>query len=96
MIPDTAELLAEDEVVTCPFGDGLALLDLRSGKYFSVNSVAAFIWSKLAKPSRVADIRDAMMRQYETTEAQCSADLQTWLASMVEAKLIKASHAAAA
>jgi hypothetical protein len=96
MIPESTLLCADEEVVSCQFGDGLALLDLRSGQYFSLNRVGAFVWSQLGEAKTLGEIRRAMLDRYDATEAQCSADLHSWVESMARAKLIKASDAAAA
>ena len=96
MLPDTSIVEAGEEVVSCAFGDGMALLDLRSGEYFSLNSVGAFIWSCLGKPTNVIEIRRALLDHYDAAEARCAADLEAWLGKMAQAKLIKTSNAAAA
>ena len=47
MLDTSCRIAADPEVVACPFGDGLALLDLRSGQYFTTNSVGSFVWSPI-------------------------------------------------
>lgn len=96
MFSDTSTVEAGDDVVSCDFGDGLALLDLRSGQYFSLNAVGAFIWSQLAKPITVGALLRAMLAHYDATEARCASDLEAWLGKMVRSKLIKTDHATAA
>jgi hypothetical protein len=93
---ETTRLQADEDVMSCEFGDGLALLDLRSGKYFSINAVGAFVWSQLSAPATGAQLCQAMLARYDTDEARCLEDLRAWLESMTKAKLIKASHAASA
>lgn len=96
MFSDASTIEAGDDVVSCAFGEGLALLDLRSGQYFSLNAVGAFIWSQLAKPTTVGALLRAMLAHYDATETRCAADLEEWLGKMARSKLIKAHHATAA
>jgi hypothetical protein len=96
LLSDTSTIEVGDDVVSCAFGDGLALLDLRTGQYFSLNAVGAFIWSQLVRPTTVGALRDAMLAHYNATEARCAADLEAWLVKMARSKLIKTDHAKAA
>ncbi|MFT3722150.1 MAG: PqqD family protein [Hyphomonadaceae bacterium] len=96
MYSDAVTIEVGEEVVSCAFGEGLALLDLRSGQYFSLNSVGAFIWSQLEKPTTVGALRRAVVAHYDAAEERCLSDLDDWLGKMAHSKLIKTDHAAAA
>ena len=96
MLLESATVEAGDEIVSCAFGEGLALLDLSSGQYFSLNPVGAFIWSQLSRPTTVGELRRAMLAHYDAPEARCASDLDAWLGQMARSKLIKTGHATAA
>jgi hypothetical protein len=87
----TTQVCAELDVMSCTFGDGLALLDLRCGTYFSLNAVGAYVWEQIAKPVTVSDLRAAVMGRYDVSDERCDGDLQMLLCRMTEANLVKAS-----
>lgn len=96
MLDGSRRVAADPEVVACPFGDGLALLDLRSGQYFTTNAVGSFVWSRIEKPISVADLRQDVELHYDVAPDQCARDLDNLLLGMVNANLASASDAAGA
>lgn len=94
MTGSTKQFVADPEVISCEFGEGSALLDLRSGTYFTTNSVGKFVWDLVSKPQALDDIRQAITDSYDVTDQQCAVDLEALLDDMVNAKLIRASDVA--
>jgi hypothetical protein len=88
-----AEFSAEPDVMACTFGDGLALLDLRSGQYFALNAVGAFVWEQMAQPVGLAALCEAVTQRYDVTDERCRQDLHALLGGMEKANLIKAGSA---
>ena len=43
--------LVSPECVSCEVEDGIAILDLRSNTYFSLDPVGAAIWDRMAVPA---------------------------------------------
>jgi hypothetical protein len=80
---------ADPEVVSCALGDGTALLDLRTGTYFALNSVGAFVWEQLAAPASLSDIQRLVMDRFEVGEAQCAADLIALVEALDGAHLVR-------
>lgn len=79
---------ASPDAVSCEFGDGLAILDLRSNVYYSVNTVGAFIWEFIQEPKAVFEIHDAVAARYTVDSARCRADVDNLLTSMTDAGLV--------
>lgn len=94
MTSATRQFLADPEIVACEFGEGSALLDLRSGTYFTTNSVGKFVWGLVASPLTFNDIRRAVTESFDVGDEQCACDLEALLDDMVKAKLITACHVA--
>ena len=80
---------SDQETVSCELAGGAALLDLRSGTYFSVNPVGAYVWSLLRVPVAVSDIHGALTARYDVESGQCYADLIELLQEFANAGLIK-------
>ena len=55
---------ATKDAVACEFGNGLALLDMKSNIYYSLNSVGAYIWDLIQEPKPIAEIRSAVLARY--------------------------------
>jgi hypothetical protein len=86
---------ADPDIVSCAFGEGLALLDLRTGSYFTINRAGAFVWDLISAPIAVKDITRTLLDRYDADEARCAADVEALLREMDGAKLIRLSDAPA-
>jgi hypothetical protein len=82
-------IVRDEEIVSCDLADGAALLDLRSGTYFSVNPVGAYIWELLEEPVAFADIHAALMARYDVGADECYDDLKGLLDELAAAQLIR-------
>lgn len=87
---------ADPEVVSCALGEGTALLDMRTGTYFSVNRVGSFVWERLSRPASVAEILAAIGERFDVQPGVCAADLDALLSELAAANLIKISDASGA
>ena len=76
------------EQVSCELGGEAAILNLKSGVYFGLDPVGAFIWKQLAEGKPARTIRDAVLAEYEVGEERCETDLLELLAKLQEAGLI--------
>jgi hypothetical protein len=85
----TSIVSCDEETVSCELAGGAALLDLRSGTYFSVNPVGAYVWGLLRAPVAVSDLHGALTARYQVEPEQCYADLIELLQRLAGAGLIK-------
>ena len=60
-------------------GDEIVILSVSAGKYYGLNPLAAFVWGQLSDPVKFADLRSAVLSEYEVSEDQCTADLNKLL-----------------
>lgn len=93
---DSNIISADPEAVSCELGTGAAILDLRNGAYFSLNSVGAFVWDEIAQPRSIAELCAAILNRYDVSEDQCRSDLSKLLSDLNEASLIRISNGAPA
>lgn len=80
---------ATEDAVSCAFGNGTALLDLKSNVYYSLNSVSAFIWELIQTPRSPDEICKAVTERYDVDAARCRADLAVLLKDLTDAGLVK-------
>ena len=61
--------------VSCDLGGEAAILNLNTGVYYGLDPVGARIWTLLAAPTTVAQLRDSVLAEYEVDSARCERDL---------------------
>lgn len=88
MLPDTATVAAVSDQTSVDLEDEAAILHLKSGIYYGLNEVGAFIWRLIQQPRQVGEVRAALLAEYEVTAEQAQADLQSLLADLREHQLI--------
>ncbi|KUM24803.1 hydrogenase expression protein HypA [Mesorhizobium loti] len=89
---DHDRVVATGDAVACEFGNGLALLHLKSNIYYSLNGVGAYIWELIQEPRSILEIRSAMLARYDVDAERCKADAEGLLKGLVEAGLARLHH----
>ncbi|MER8895059.1 PqqD family protein [Mesorhizobium sp. M0317] len=86
---DHDRVSASKDAVACEFGNGLALLDMRSNIYYSLNSVGAYIWELIQEPRPISEIRSAVLDRYNVDPERCKADVDGLLKGLADAGLAR-------
>ena len=86
--PMSIVVAAKDQVSSDVAGEAV-ILNLRSGRYFGLAHVGARIWSLVTEPARVAEIRDAIMQEYDVDHDRCELDVVTLLEQLVDEGLVE-------
>ena len=89
MIPIQTVVDAIPECVTCEFGDGIAVFDTRSNKYFSLNAVGQFVWTQLAEPVRLSEVISRVCERFDVEAFRCEADVQALIRDLAEHRLVR-------
>jgi hypothetical protein len=84
-----ATVVAAKDQVSCQLQGEVAILQLKSGVYFGLNPVGAWIWDLIQAPKTVNQVRDAMLQRYDVDPEQCERDLQALLQELAAADLIE-------
>src|SRR5262249_51187444 len=82
-------VVASDTQISCDLGGQAAILNLQSGVYYSLDTVAARIWKLLEKGKRVESLRDLILDEYEVESSRCESDLIALLGRLASAGLIE-------
>ncbi|RWC31870.1 PqqD family protein [Mesorhizobium sp.] len=93
-LADHVGVSATKDAVACEFGNGLALLNLKSNVYYSLNGVGAFIWELIQEPRSIADIRSAVLARYKVDPERCRADVDALLKGLADNGLARLHHEA--
>lgn len=76
------------ECVSCTVENGIAILDLRSNTYFSLDDVGASIWNRMAIPASLEDLTDVISAEYAVAPEECRPDIADLLDDMLGHGLI--------
>jgi hypothetical protein len=63
------------DLVFSNLADEIVILDLKSGVYHGLESVGARIWELIKEPMPLAQVRDALLDEYEVEPQRCEKDL---------------------
>jgi Coenzyme PQQ synthesis protein D (PqqD) len=83
---------ATQDAVACEFGKGLALLNLKSNIYYSLNSVGAYIWELIQEPRPISEIYRAVLTRYDVDPERCRADVDGLLKGLADNGLARLHH----
>lgn len=65
------------------------VLDMTSGMYYGMDAVAGLIWSAIAEPKTLQEIREAVLAEYEIDPETCDRDMIGFLGALESAGLIE-------
>lgn len=83
------KFVASEKVVARELGDEFVLLNLESGTYFGMNEVGGRAWELLGRDGmNLAELCEAMGKNYEVDPEVLAKDLEELFASLVENGLV--------
>ncbi len=88
-LTDDTVVAAVSDQLTCDLSGEAAVLHLPDGLYYGLNETGAFLWDYLQKPIRVADLRKALLSEFDISEEAAGRDLVALLEELAQAQLIE-------
>ena len=88
-IHDDSVIAVTSRQISCGLGAEAAILQMESGKYYSLNPVGARVWQLLASPKQVSELLATVLAEYEVPADRCRADLLALLQKLQAAGLIE-------
>ena len=89
-------VVAAKDQVYCDLEGEAAILNLANGIYYGLDLIGAQVWTLLQQPRRVAEIRDAVVKEYEVEPERCQSDLLALLERLRTEGLIEVRDGPAA
>jgi coenzyme PQQ synthesis protein D (PqqD) len=80
------------EQVSCDLAGEAVILSLKSGVYFGLDPVGARIWSLIQEPTTFADLRIALLREYDVDTSCLESDLRELLGELAGRGLIEVTQ----
>lgn len=93
VVATSSVVVASKEQVASDLAGEVILLSLKTGMYYGLDQVGARIWELLQQPRRVADIRDAIVREYDVDLERCERDVLVLLRNLLKEGLIEVRDA---
>jgi hypothetical protein len=86
----SAQFSIHPEVRTTPGDeDGSVLINLQSGKVFSLNGVGAKVWTMLEQGASFDGVIDALSREYNVPKAELRNDLDGFIEDLAQKDLLQ-------
>jgi hypothetical protein len=85
----TSTVVVAPEHLSARLGAESVVLGVTKGVYYGLDEVAASIWDRIQTPAVVADVRDAIVAEYEIDEATCERDLMAFLGELEDQGMIE-------
>ncbi len=90
-ISESATVRVTDRQVACVVADETVILQLREGVYYGLNPVGTCIWRAAQGSSRVAQIVDRVVAEFEVSRDRCLADVRELLLDLERHELVMLS-----
>jgi hypothetical protein len=79
---------SKDQVFTDLQGE-IVVLNVKSGKYYSLNTVGSLIWREIEHPNTFRSIVNAILGEYNVESQRCEEDVRNLLWKLHQADLIE-------
>ena len=80
--------------VSCPLGEGVAILDTASNVYFALNAAGAIVWEALDAPQRAETLVAKLVVTFDVSAQTASPDVDAILAKLCAQGLVTAADVA--
>ena len=88
-ISDTSRIVASSDQVSCKLADEAAIVNLKNGIYYGLDPVGTRIWTALREPVTFAEIRDALLNEFDVEPNALESDIRDFLRQLAEQGLIE-------
>jgi hypothetical protein len=90
-VSEQSRIVVTRDQVSCDLAGEAVILNLNKGVYYRLDPVGARVWSLIQEPRTFAELRDALLGEYEVDAASLESDLRDLLNQLAEQGLIDAA-----
>lgn len=87
-LPLTSIVSASPQQVSCELHGEAAILNLKNGKYYTLNAVGARIWELVQSPVEVVSIYDTISREYSVDRGHIEIDIERLIHDLAKNELL--------
>ena len=84
-----AKVFQGKDQVSCGLAGEAAVLNMKTGLYYCLNPMGAWVWNLIQQPKTLEEIRDRLLDEFEVEPGRCESDLVTLIAQLNEEGLIE-------
>jgi Coenzyme PQQ synthesis protein D (PqqD) len=77
------------DVVYAEAGNDIVMVKISRGYYYGVSDVALYIWNKIEMPTRVSDIIDSLVDEYDVNRELCERETLVYIDELLVEGLIQ-------
>lgn len=88
-VSTNSRIVVSQDQVSCDLSGEAAILNLKAGVYYGLNTVGGSIWKLIQEPRTVKEIRDALVEEYDVEPKRCEQDILELLQELSTHELIK-------
>jgi hypothetical protein len=85
---DTVIQRNESRFLASQLGTETVMMDMDSGDYLGINSVASDMWALLQEPIKVETLIKTMVEMYDVSEEVCKAEVDAFLPKMLAQNML--------
>ena len=85
----SAKYIQNKTVIQSKIGDEVVMLDMDSGFYFGLNSVASIIWMKLESAKSFEEVVNELLEEFSIDRQTCVNDTRVFWDQLLEKNIIK-------
>jgi len=82
-------LAAAPEQVSCDIGNQMAILNLKSGIYYGLDSVGCRVWELVQSPRPLAEIEGTLLDEYEVEPSRLCPEVRELCRTLAQAGLLE-------
>jgi hypothetical protein len=83
------KIMRHPDLLAVPMDGDLVMMSISQGNYYGVNPVGTVIWEALQAPQTPDQLCQIVVSEFAVDEATCAADVQTFIAQMLDAKIVQ-------
>src|SRR5262245_52253321 len=89
ILSEKAKVVVAKEQVSSNLGGEAAILNLKNGVYYGLDSVGARVWALIQQPRTIAELRDILAAEYDVATPRLEADLFELLSNLASKELVE-------
>jgi hypothetical protein len=82
-------VVAAKDQVSSDLGGEVVILNVKSGIYYGLDPAGARVWNLIQKPQSVAEVREALLREYDVEPSRFETDLMALLEKLLAEGLVE-------
>lgn len=86
--PDQLILKRAADAISTELDGETVILNIETGVYNGLDGVGTTIWNLLEHPASLTELVEGVLRDYEVSRQQCTADLTSFLQELLDNQLI--------